>query len=155
MTLSKKNNKREKKKNGGDELLKDNMLDPIEDDVDAVLEDVEDDDDFISQVKEFEKKHNKAKLVSILSLLGNPKVKTLASVKPDLVQKEFEKLSELLDLKGIIVHFQNNYPVREKYRFITEEILNQFVEISDTNGHISFIYEDFHPEAADDEEEEF
>ena len=118
-----------------------------------LAEEVEDNPDFISKVKEFEKNHNNIKLIDVHSLIGNPVFKPYSELKPNALKKEYGKIIALLDKFGIIVHFNNDYTIEERYRFITQEIFLQYVEKSrEKYSKITFIYEDFHPEL--DEEEE-
>jgi len=148
----KKNIKRKKKISDDMNLIEDDFLDAEEAADDGlVIEEVEDDTDFISQVKEFEQQHKNSKLINVFQLIGRPAVLKPKKINGTQIKSEYEKLILLLDKYNIIVHFQNDYSVEEKYRFITEEIFKQDVE---KNKHNSFIYEDFHPEMIDDEDEE-
>ena len=129
-------------------LLEDITAEPI-------LEDVEDDTEFISRVKEFEEKHKNSKLINVYKLIGKPSLVKTKKNQGKNLKSEYDKLITLLDKNHIIVHFQNDYPLSEKYRFITEEIFKQDVEnIKNSNIRISFIYEDFHPELIDEDEVE-
>jgi len=108
---------------------------------------------FLDEVSKFETEHQKTKLINLFKLIGKPKLKKAADIDNRIIKDEYIRLIALLDEKRIIVHFKNEYPVREKYRFITEEIFKQDVEdLSNTHLHINFIYEDFHPEMDDEEE---
>ncbi|HEY5122886.1 MAG TPA: hypothetical protein VIK14_04045 [Ignavibacteria bacterium] len=154
--VRKKNTKKEKKQS----LLLEENLEIIKRESGSELpeapEDIEDNSDFIKEVKKFEKTHLHAKLKRVFILLGKPKIKKTEELDSTTLKEEFIKLIALLDEKRIIVHFQNEYPLEEKYRFITEEIFSQQVEdIKDTNLHINFIYEEFHPELDEEEEEDF
>lgn len=113
----------------------------------------EDDEEFIHQVQEFEKGHAKSKMVNIFSRIGKPKFREVSKLDSNALKDELKKLILLLDKFNIIVHFHNDYPDREKYRFITEEILREFVEC-DKKNHITFLYEDYHPEMAEDDEDD-
>lgn len=148
----KKNTKRKKKNSDDLNLMEDDYvdMDDVSDET-LVIEEVEDDNEFISQVKEFEQKHKKSKLINVFKLIGNPILPKGKKVNGESLKETYDKLLVLLDKHGIIVHFQNDYSLEEKYRFITEEIFGQDVE---KNKHISFIYEDFHPEMIDTEDEE-
>lgn len=148
----KKNIKRKKKNSDDLNLIEDDFLN-IDDSPDEtlVIEEVEDNSEFITQVKEFEQKHKNSKLINVSQLIGNPSFPKINSFNGEGLKEEYEKLILLLDKYDIIVHFQNEYPLEEKYRFITEEIFKQDIE---KNKHISFIYEDFHPEMIDPEDEE-
>ncbi|HEY5535809.1 MAG TPA: hypothetical protein VIL99_12860 [Ignavibacteria bacterium] len=155
-TVGKKNIKKEKKQS----LLLEEDLEIIKkesiSDLPESSEDIEDNSDFIKEVKIFEKTHLHAKLKRVFILLGKPKIKKAEDLDPKTLKEEYIKLITLLEEKRIIVHFQNEYSIEEKYRFITEEIFSQQVEdIIDTNLHINFIYEEFHPELDEEEEEAF
>jgi len=138
-------------------LTKDSIMDEDEIEEDDFIESLEDEDnpEFMSEVKKFEQEHKNAKLLDVYRKIGSPKFKKISDIKKDKLDEEYKKLVLLLDEHNIIVHFHNDYPNTEKYRFITEEIFKEAVEEDkkNKNAHISFIYEDFHPEADDDEEE--
>jgi len=148
----KKSIKRKKKMSDDMNLIEDDFLDSEEAADDSlVIEEVEDNTDFMSQVKEFEQQHKNSKLINVFQLIGKPPILKSRKVNGTQLKSEYEKLILLLDKHNIIVHFQNDYSLDEKYRFITEEIFKQDVE---KNRHSSFIYEDFHPEMIEDEDEE-
>ena len=120
----------------------------------AVTEEPEDDIEFINDIKRFEMEHLNSKLENVYQLIGKPKLKKASKSDNKVLKDEYGKLISLLDEKRIVVHFQNDYSLEEKYRFITEEIFPQYVEdVSNTNLHINFIYEDFHPVLDEDEED--
>ena len=114
----------------------------------------EDDDEFILQVEEFEKNHAKGKIINIFNRIGKPKFIEYGKLDKTAIKDELKRLILLLDKYNIIVHFHNDYPDKEKYRFITEEIFREFAEYDKKNNHITFLYEDYHPEMADDEDDE-
>lgn len=117
--------------------------------------DISDDIEFISQIEQFEKKYSKSKLIKVFDLIGKPKIKRPDKLNDDELREELLRLFEVLESKKILVHFKNDYPVKLKYNFIVNEIMNQAVEdVSDYQNHINFIYEDFHPDFDLDDEEE-
>ena len=127
-------------------LLDDNTAEPV-------LEDVEDDSEFISKVKEFIETHKNSKLINVYKLIGKPSFLKNKKISGTQLKKEYDKLITILDKNKIIVHFQNEYPLIVKYRFVTEEIFKQDIENTKKNNvHINFIYEDFHPDMIDDDE---
>jgi len=147
----KKNIKRKKKNLDDLNLIEDDFLNTDDaSDETLVIEEVEDNSDFLTQVKEFEQQHKNSKLVNVFQLIGSPNLHRFNKINGTVIKEEYEKLVLLLDKYDIIVHFQSDYSFDEKYRFITEEIFKQDVE---KNKHISFIYEDFHPEMIDPEDE--
>ncbi len=105
-------------------------------------------------MEEFEKNHAKGKIVNIFNRIGKPKFIEYGKLDKAAVKDELKRIILLLDKYNIIVHFHNDYPEREKYRFITEEIFREFAEYDKKNNHITFLYEDYHPEMADDEDDE-
>lgn len=147
----KKNIKRKKRNSDDLNLIEDDFLNTDEaSDETLVIEEVEDNNDFLTQVKEFEQQHKNSKLINVFQLIGSPNLQRFNKINGTVIKDEYEKLVLLLDKYDIIVHFQSDYSFDEKYRFITEEIFKQDVE---KNKHISFIYEDFHPEMIDPEDE--
>jgi len=153
MPGKKKNKKHGHKKE--EELFLDDTLAAEVRDSEPIPEDVEDDDEFINQVRQFEKQHKKSKIVNIYELAGKPLILKNIDEQNEEVKKEFDKLISLLDKQDIIIYFQNEYSIEEKYRFIVEEVFKQDIEKDGKINHITFIYEDFHPEITDDSEEEF
>lgn len=148
----KKNIKKKKKSSDDINMIEDDLLNTDDaSDETLVIEEVEDDNEFLTQVKEFEQQHKNSKLINVFQLIGKPSFPRLKKSNGIQLKDEYEKLICLLDKYNIIVHFQSDYTIEEKYRFITEEVFRQDVE---KEKHNSFIYEDFHPEMIEDEDEE-
>jgi len=116
-------------------------------------DEIEDNPTFVSEVETFKEKHKKSKLVKVYDYIGKPKI-----AKPksnNQLKDEFNKLNTLLESKGVIVIFQNEYSIEEKFRFLIEEVLKQGIEESKNhNSHHTFIYEEFHPEKLFEDENE-
>ncbi|MEO6695938.1 MAG: hypothetical protein ABIY50_01555 [Ignavibacteria bacterium] len=118
--------------------------------------DAEDDEEFIHNVEEFKKEHSKTKMVTIFNMIKKPEFPDVKKIDPKSVKDELQKLILHLDKFNIIVHFHNECPDTEKYRFITEEVFKEAVEEDKNHHHVTFLYEDYHPEMDDeDEDEEF
>lgn len=126
-----------------EEMLEEEMLGDL---------DEEDDEEFIHNVEEFKKGHSKGKMISVYKKIGKPKFTELGKLDPKKLKDELRRLIVALDSFNIIVHSHGEYDDREKYRFITEEIFKEFVE-DDKKKHITFVYEDYHPEMEDEDEE--
>ena len=116
--------------------------------------DEEDDEEFIHNVEEFKKEHSKSKMVTIYNMIKKPKFADVKKLDPKSVKDELKKLILHLDNFNIIVHFHNDYPDKEKYRFITEEIFKEAVEDDKKHHHITFVYEDYHPEMDDEDDDQ-
>ena len=139
-------NQSSNKKAFGDEFI-DHEFEGLIEEEDSLpeLEDLEDDREFVKQVHEFEKKHKKAKLISVYKLIGEPAVNKFT-------KEEYNRILDLLEEHRVYIHFQNDYKLEEKFRFLQEEIFKQEIEdISNTNMHLTFIYEDFHPEIEEEQ----
>lgn len=142
---------KKKKQNKDIETEPDNFFEvnPEEEDKDIY------ESEFFNSIKQFDKKNKKLKLIKVYELIGSPRLLSVKQIKRNALKKEYDKLIELLTLNNIFVHFKNDYSLSEKYSFIVEEIMEQEVEnVKDTNLHINFIYEDFHPDLDNIEEEE-
>ena len=118
-----------------------------------------DEEDEEKEVMKHLKDYGKTKEISIISVfekIGSPKCPPVDKISPDDFAEEYGKLIALLDTHNIIVHFKNDFPIKEKYRFIVEEVFKQDVEdFKKSKVQVSFIYEDFHPEMDEDDGEDF
>jgi hypothetical protein len=142
---------KKKKQNKDIETEPDNFFEvnPEEEDEDIY------ESEFFNSIKQFDKKNKKLKLIKVYELIGSPRLLSVKQIIRNALKNEYDKLIELLTLNNIFVHFKNDYSLSEKYSFIVEEIMEQEVEnVKDTNLHINFIYEDFHPDLDNIEEEE-
>jgi len=140
------------------EFTEDNLNFSVSDaEIEEEVEELEkEENEFLEEIKRFENGHKNSKIINVYKLIGKPKLKKLNETDSQLIKEQYEKLITMLDEKNIIVHFKNDYTFKEKFRFITEEIFLQDVEdVSNTNLHINFIYEDFHPEMDEEEEDEY
>jgi len=116
--------------------------------------DIEDDNEFIEDVKKFENKHKQSRLIKVIDVIGQKKIKRFSEIDRKNLKKELLSVLALLEKKNIFVHFRREYDDVVKYRFVTEEILNEDIEFKKRNkNHVNFIYEDYHPKLTEDEEE--
>ncbi len=115
--------------------------------------DEEDDEEFIHNVEEFKKEHSKIRMISVYKKIGKPKFTEFKKLDPKKLKDELRRLIVALDNHKIIVHSHGEYDDREKYRFITEEIFKEVVE-DNSKAQITFVYEDYHPEMDDEDNDE-
>lgn len=127
-----------------------------EDEVIGEIDEEDEEKEVLKHLKDYGKT-KEIKIVSVYEKIGSPKCPDVNNIKPDEAKEEYDKLIAMLDEHNIIVHFKNDYSVKDKYRFVTEEVFKQDIEdFKKSKVHINFIYEDFHPEMdEDDEDEEF
>jgi len=109
-----------------------------------------DDDDILDEVNRISKKYKKTKLISVFELLGKPR--KYPALKSSITKEDYDELLLLLEKKGITILFKFDYPLKEKYRFIVEEVFIQGVEENIKKHNINFIYEEFHPVINEDED---
>jgi hypothetical protein len=101
---------------------------------------------FLDNIMSFETQSKNATYMPLYKFLGEPFYLPFDVLPDEHVEREFERLNDLLQTHGVDLDFLCDYPLETKYRFVTEEFMN--LEISDMRipGMInSFIYEEFHP----------
>jgi len=101
---------------------------------------------FLKNVLEFEHQYANADTKSIYDILGRPEVLNEADLNDDEVEESLAALEALLENKGIVVDYNDDYTNRTKYRFVTEELFLKESMVIDIPGMTThFIYEDFYP----------
>ncbi|CAN5469472.1 hypothetical protein BH10BAC5_BH10BAC5_12300 [soil metagenome] len=113
----------------------------------------EDDPNLISEIKKFEKTHKHPKVIKVFDKIKNPSYSKVGEIKKDDLEKEFKRLIQLLDRVKIFVEFHNEYPILEKYRFLTEEVFA--FDFEESKKGTTFFYEEYHPEMDEAEDDEF
>ncbi len=137
--------------------FKDSQVERFEDDAIIEPEDTEkystDDDDLLEEEKKLLKRKSKAKLVSVFELLGKPKN---YGKDGSVDKKKYLELLAIIEKHNVLVHFNSEYSIKEKYDFIVNEVFVQFVENDKGKTSKVFVYEDYHPdkytEIEDDED---
>jgi hypothetical protein len=101
---------------------------------------------FLKNIIEFEKQVTTSTKVTVNDLLKNPTFKAADSLNEKQLKSELKKINLLLNKKFIQLDFLDNYSDLIKYKFITEELINQETQTLNIPGMIThFIYEEFHP----------
>ena len=149
--MKKSNNKKNNKKEKEEPLFPADDYKPVDETSTDKFE--VDDDEILSEVEKLAKNHKKQKLLSVFELIGKPSKYSALLSESGCDNELLAELIILLESKGVMIHFKNEYPAAEKCRFIIEEIFNQGVDSVKNGNHINFIYEDFHPEKILDDEE--
>jgi hypothetical protein len=107
---------------------------------------------WLDYVIEFEAASRDAALTTVRHFIGDPVFGHITDIPEDRIPVELEKAVEILASNGVFVDFINpSTSVREQYRFITEELLDEQIEDFRVDGlEIHYLYEAYHP---DDEED--
>jgi len=101
---------------------------------------------WLKYIENFEKQYHDCKQVSVFQFLGKPEVLPVSKVPEENIEKELERLENLLHEKGIVLDTLCTVDARELYRFITEELFQHEIDdISIEGMTTNFIYEEFHP----------
>src|SRR3954470_16625322 len=77
---------------------------------------------FLKNVLELEHQFANASYKTIFEIIGSPVVMKEAELDEQEIKPALARLEELLDENGIVVDYGEEYDLRTKYRFITEEL---------------------------------
>ncbi|WMN12795.1 hypothetical protein QYS49_34640 [Marivirga salinae] len=114
---------------------------------------------FLDYVQKFEESASKKGVKKVKAILGNPKFKKLEDLDEATLSQELDKVMEFMALHNIQLDVIYEVDKSEIYRFIIEELLEEDMNVVDIPGmNTCFIYEEFHPNHAEDlkrESEEF
>lgn len=101
---------------------------------------------FLRHVEEFELQYENAERVTVREFVGNPDFAKLDDIPADRLEEELETVLECLAEHNVAVAFLSDAPLGERYRFITEELLDTETDNITIEGMThNFIYEEFHP----------
>ena len=101
---------------------------------------------FLKNVIEFEHQFAKTTPSTLFDILGKPPLPKASTLTDEQIETELSTLVNLMDEKGIMVDYGEEYPARLKYTFITEELFlkeSGFFHMPGMTMH--YIYEEFHP----------
>lgn len=107
---------------------------------------------WLDYVIEFEAASSDAALTTVRHFIGDPVFGHITDIPEGRIGAELEKAVEILASNGVFVDFINpSTCVRERYRFITEELLDEQIEDLRIDGlETHYLYEAYHP--ADEED---
>ncbi len=92
---------------------------------------------------------------TVREAIGNPVIRPLSNIAPDELEEVLQALFNLLHASGVAsgvaIEFLFEVDIREQYRFITEELLDEEMDkIYIPDLMEIFTYESFHPNDAED-----
>jgi hypothetical protein len=106
---------------------------------------------WLNNIREFEKLFPNAKQTTVYEFIGKPDFKPASQLKEKQMEKELARLLELMSNRGVNISFLCEYDLYTKYAFITEELFQQEIDDVRIDGMMNnFIYEEFHPNHEDD-----
>jgi len=102
--------------------------------------------EWLESVRKFEENFEKSNQKKIGELLGSPVFTPVTEIAPENIEGELEKILDMLGEKGIKLDHDEDVPVAELYRFITEELMDHETDVYDMPGwQTHIIYEEFYP----------
>jgi hypothetical protein len=102
--------------------------------------------EFLKNILSFENTIAGKKQIKVFDLLGKPDFIPAGELYDEDIELAFDRITELLNEKQIVVDFSGTYDSRTKYKFITEELFElETHEATESGMFIHFNYEDFHP----------
>lgn len=111
----------------------------------------ENEDDFLSRMKELEDAMANPEKRSIRELLDFPKFPNVQELSDDEVSAALELVNTALINKNIMLDVNHPTPDRKIYQFLTEELLEHDAGLAGAGGMMMhFIYEEFHPNFRED-----
>ncbi|MCS6934946.1 MAG: hypothetical protein NZM35_07335 [Chitinophagales bacterium] len=148
MAGRKKNTKSSEDIQAENELLKLKMLAEFGSNIvsagDEIPPDLE--NQVLKNLMKFQKYLQNSSPCKIYDLIGKPQIIPAQELSDKALRKELKKL--LTALRKNKVDLMVNYPIseREKYRFITEEMMDMEVEVLPMRGWVTYIvYDDYYP----------
>ncbi|MBN1310105.1 MAG: hypothetical protein JXB30_01720 [Anaerolineae bacterium] len=106
---------------------------------------------WLDQIDEFERQFENADRITVNDFIGSPGIRPVDDIAPIDMEAALDGLLDILGENGIYIDFLHDIDAAEAYRFITEELLQEEIDdirIPGLQQH--FIYEEFHPNDADD-----
>lgn len=103
--------------------------------------------EFLKSVYQFEQKFRcGSRIVSIHEKLGMPFFRKADELQDKQLSRELKRIQRVMAENRMVLDVLGQYPDRELYRFITEELFPHEIEDISLPGYVShFCYEDFHP----------
>lgn len=102
--------------------------------------------EWLNSMYNFEQAFKNAKTVPLYKFIGEPAFKPSAELDKGSVEKELERLQQIMADHGVVLDCICEYEDRVIYEFITQELFNHEMEDVKIKGMTTnFIYEEFHP----------
>ena len=101
---------------------------------------------FLQNVEQFEQQYKQSERLTLRQFIGDPSFTSLKDIPTGQLEPKLESVLEKLEENGVVIDFLCDVPLEERYRFITEELLDEEIDDIRIEGfRHHFIYEEFHP----------
>lgn len=101
---------------------------------------------FLKNILSFEHQYEQVPATSIYQILQEPHFIPVDDLSDDALITAYENIIQLLEKNHIAVDFRGDYPIREKYRFITQDLFKHETKLVHIDGMTThYSYEEFYP----------
>jgi len=108
--------------------------------------DSETENEWLKYIYHFEKEYSEVKRIKIYDFIGKPEFKKYEDLKKEEIEKELERLFEVMHENNISLDFICEYEDEVIYRFVTEELFEMETDDFRIKGMFHcFLYEEFYP----------
>lgn len=107
-------------------------------------------DKWIEELSTFEELIEIAPRIPLREFVGSPIVRPPADINPSELETELDRILDILAEHNVYVEFLYLDDDFEAYRFIVEELLDEFIEDVPLCMNCHYIYEAFHPNDIED-----
>jgi hypothetical protein len=102
--------------------------------------------EWLKNVRAFEEVYQDTPDRKLRDIIGNPAFMPIAELMPDQLEAELKKLTDLLAENHIAIDHDDEVPLGEIYRFITEDLMDHEMQVFGLPGMVThIIYEEFYP----------
>ncbi len=114
---------------------------------------------FLKNILSFEHQYEQVSSTTIYQIIQEPTFVKGEDLNDDELVIAFERINQILDNNHIAVDYRGDYSIREKYRFITEDLFKHETKLVHIDGMTThYSYEEFYPNhklAIEDQANEF
>jgi hypothetical protein len=102
--------------------------------------------EWLQYIKEFEEQFENSIEIPLHEFIGSPTLKPIDDIPTLELENEYIHVEMLLNENDVYVNFPDNLDIRTKYKFVTEELMNEAIENIQIQGmSLVFDYEELHP----------
>ena len=102
--------------------------------------------EWLKYIYHFEKEYSEVKRIKIYDFIGRPEYRKFEELKKEEIEKELDRLFEIMHHNNISLDFICEYEDEVIYRFVTEELFEMETDDFRMKGMFHcFLYEEFYP----------
>jgi hypothetical protein len=114
---------------------------------------------FLKNILSFEHQYEQVAATTIYQIIQEPVFTKVENLNESDLEIAFANINQILEDNNIAVDYRGDYTIREKYRFVTEDLFNHETKLVHIDGMTThYSYEEFYPNhklAIEDQANEF